>query len=651
MNGARCNLRALAMLGVLGWPSIAASTTFNWNTDTSGSFLSAVNWVPNSPDFPDADGVPDDNDITVFRRGSSASFDTVMNSSPTVDRLIVGSNSVTLDTSLVVGSTLTVDNPTTAETGRGLVIGELASDSAAVLSLSPPEGILNRFLVSLSAVAATLGDAAGSSGTLNVPGGVVEITGATDLLIGRFGTGALHVTNGGEVNVTAFGAIAVVGRYAGSTGFVTVSGGGILGDSSTLNVGGVLHIGSVGDGSLTITDGGTVHDTRIFAGVQAGATGSMIVDGAGSELTNDDQLFVGTAGNAFLTIRNSGKVNNTLGVIGDLPSSTGSVLVDGAGSEWISSGELVVGNFGTGSMAITNGGRVTSLGGAIGMSAGSTGSVVVDGAGSTWLIDNDTYDVTNGSLTITNHGVVARAGGGLTMGPVGLFVNQDGVLRGDGSVSWKVNNLGLVEPGTSTGVLTIAGNYEQNAAGWLRIELAGPTNYDQLLVSRDAALGGTLELVHQGGSPLQAGDSYNVLLTNTGAVSGQFSSVVTTSLAPGIDFSVSLTYGPTYVTAIVTSVEGIVGNYNNDGTVDAADYVVWRKNEGTTNVLPNDEIGGMIGPAHYSQWRAHFGEPAPGSGSGARESADARAAVPEAATWGLLAVVLAALRCRPPRRA
>jgi hypothetical protein len=41
------------------------------------------------------------------------------------------------------------------------------------------------------------------------------------------------------------------------------------------------------------------------------------------------------------------------------------------------------------------------------------------------------------------------------------------------------------------------------------------------------------------------------------------------------------------------------GKFNDDGTVDAADYVVWRKNDGTL--------------AGYDAWRANFGAT---SGSG-----------------------------------
>ena len=64
----------------------------------------------------------------------------------------------------------------------------------------------------------------------------------------------------------------------------------------------------------------------------------------------------------------------------------------------------------------------------------------------------------------------------------------------------------------------------------------------------------------------------------------------------------------------------LVGDYNNDGIVDAADYVVWRQGLGVT-YMPND----------YEVWRPHFGQTA-GSSSGA----SANAAVPEPATLVLM---------------
>jgi hypothetical protein len=60
---------------------------------------------------------------------------------------------------------------------------------------------------------------------------------------------------------------------------------------------------------------------------------------------------------------------------------------------------------------------------------------------------------------------------------------------------------------------------------------------------------------------------------------------------------------------------GIPGDFNSDGAVDAADYVMWRKNNGTSNPLPNDNnLGVPITTAHYDLWRTRFGSSAPGGG-------------------------------------
>jgi hypothetical protein len=50
---------------------------------------------------------------------------------------------------------------------------------------------------------------------------------------------------------------------------------------------------------------------------------------------------------------------------------------------------------------------------------------------------------------------------------------------------------------------------------------------------------------------------------------------------------------------------GLPGDFNGNGTVDTADYVVWRKGLGTTYT-----------PADYVDWQRHFGE-STGTASGA----------------------------------
>jgi hypothetical protein len=88
------------------------------------------------------------------------------------------------------------------------------------------------------------------------------------------------------------------------------------------------------------------------------------------------------------------------------------------------------------------------------------------------------------------------------------------------------------------------------------------------------------------------------------------------------------------------------GDYNHNGTVDAADYVVWRTSEGTMNSLPND--GGLSGPIdedHYNLWRANLGRTA-GSGAGAESP---NSAVPEPATLTLLLFAALSTCARPQR--
>jgi hypothetical protein len=71
---------------------------------------------------------------------------------------------------------------------------------------------------------------------------------------------------------------------------------------------------------------------------------------------------------------------------------------------------------------------------------------------------------------------------------------------------------------------------------------------------------------------------------------------------------------------------GVAGDYNDNGVVDAADYVRWRDTQGTATTLPNDPTAGMVTQEDYTVWRQNFG-----AGSGGSASATG-AAVPEPAS-------------------
>jgi hypothetical protein len=85
----------------------------------------------------------------------------------------------------------------------------------------------------------------------------------------------------------------------------------------------------------------------------------------------------------------------------------------------------------------------------------------------------------------------------------------------------------------------------------------------------------------------------------------------------------------------------IFGDYDQNGTVDAADYAVWRKTLGQAIVLPNDATPGTVSQADYEVWRTHFGQMADhGVGT------DVSAAIPEPETLVLLTLAAVGFVCR-----
>jgi uncharacterized protein YjbI with pentapeptide repeats len=118
-----------------------------------------------------------------------------------------------------------------------------------------------------------------------------------------------------------------------------------------------------------------------------------------------------------------------------------------------------------------------------------------------------------------------------------------------------------------------------------------------------------------------------------------------TGVSPTGQFEVASTYtwdlSNLYTSGEVTLTAIVPGDFNFDGTVDAADYIVWRKDLGTSYTL-----------ADYNAWRAHFGAGSAGLGAGsgvALPSAEPlSAAVPEPTTIALLTAIaiVGPLRCR-----
>jgi hypothetical protein len=78
------------------------------------------------------------------------------------------------------------------------------------------------------------------------------------------------------------------------------------------------------------------------------------------------------------------------------------------------------------------------------------------------------------------------------------------------------------------------------------------------------------------------------------------------------------------------------GDYNADGTVDAADFALWSASLNKPVTLPNDVTPGIVDDSDYAVWRAHFG-----ATLGGGTVAGALSAVPEPSA--VFSIIFAAL--------
>ena len=344
----------------------------------------------------------------------------------------------------------------------------------------------------------------------------------------------------------------------------------------------------------------------------------MTVNGNGSMWSNSGEVRVAGEGTGALTITGGGAVSDTSGFVVTFGGGThtASAIVDGAGSTWTNSGNL-------------------QIGGDIAVGAGTHGTVEIRPGGKVTVAQN-TVVFPNGALhlmggTLDTAGVSRQAGS--------VFDFASGTLHVGNFLGNLVNQAGTLAPGHSAGRTSITGNYTHQSGATLDIEVGGisfgsgndvvevsgsaarrhaPTFADQWLRARhEPHIYGTI-----GRQPLRCLQQRGQRPTANERRRPWFVRRARWCRQP-VQSQQCFTYR--------LRLSGVPGDFNSNGVVDAADYVVWRKTDGT--------------PAGYNAWRTHFGQTA-GSGS----STVANAAVPEPSTLVML-VLAAAGVCSRRRRA
>ena len=159
-------------------------------------------------------------------------------------------------------------------------------------------------------------------------------------------------------------------------------------------------------------------------------------------------------------------------------------------------------------------------------------------------------------------------------------------------------------------------DFQQTATGTLFFEFTGVAlnHFDRFNLNGAASLSGTLNLALLGGFVPRIGQTFNIL-TATGGISGAF-----TAVTQPVGMPAGLFFGVAYQTflAQLVVIDHLPGDYNKNGVVDTADYVVWRSTLGQAVAFLSGADGngnGAVDNGDYSFWRARFGQLAAGSGA------------------------------------
>ena len=168
----------------------------------------------------------------------------------------------------------------------------------------------------------SVSDQGGSLGVYPGSSGTVTVTGSGSLwtegggYIGDSGSGTLLITAGGHVVCTSDSAI---GSSPGGSGVVRVSGAGSTWtNEGNLSVGG--YFGTGGTGYMSISGGGAVGDYYAYIGQETGCSGTVTVSGTGSSWTSSTGLYVGgnedeEGGIGSLNVTNGGTVGAPFTVV------------------------------------------------------------------------------------------------------------------------------------------------------------------------------------------------------------------------------------------------------------------------------------------------------------------------------------------------
>lgn len=379
----------------------------------------------------------------------------------------------------------------------------------------------------------------------------------------------------------------VIGQEMGSTG--TYNMGGDLSESA-LTVAGNEWIGARGTGTFEQSGGTSTVMGNLYIGHDATGNGTYNLSGGLLDVSGDDGY---SAGYTVVGHNGTGEFNQSAGsefkagvlVLGGGPNAGDAVKSEGTYN--MSGGTLTadlieVGRHDGKGIFNQTGGSVVTTEFKMGDYPGGDGNYTIsnnatlnvtdkmevgidsDGKGVFIQKDNSSVEVTNtlyvGNSLSSINGIYDMQSGtlrahNLVVNQGGHFINagglvdadlteNNGIVSGTGTFTGNVNNSGVMKPGSSPGTLSITGDYFQDSAGWLQIEMGGYAqgiDYDYLDIGGNAILSGGLEIdLFASFDPLA--DSIFTILHADGDLRGTFSSWILPGLAGGKSFQIEYDY-------------------------------------------------------------------------------------------------------------
>jgi hypothetical protein len=395
-----------------------------------------------------------------------------------------------------------------------------------------------------------------SPGTVSVQSGTLDIS----IPSAATQTGAFNVAAGSVLQFSGSGTNTVSGAINGD-GAVTFGGSGatnltgtygidnttVQGGTVNFNQGSAQTLQNLTMNSGTLAGSAAINITGVGdfnSGTLAGSGVFTLVNGADVTMDSSyitiqrpfvNQTLMTLLGNAYLYITGGSLSNQATGTI-EIQNNT-------------------YGIYGSSLQAFNNAGTVSRT-----TSSGTTSIYYLT------ITNTGTFSVQSGVLSMQScvfnqtAGAFHVDGGNLEVtGSPGVLNIQGGLFDGSGSVNGNiaVSGTGQFNPGTSPGEISITNNhtYTQTNPGVLNVDVNGTTagfDYDRILISGAATLGGELKVTLGGGFTPALNDSFTIL--EHASRTGTFNKL--TFPSPGAGRGWDIAYSATQTKLTISELKG-----------------------------------------------------------------------------------------------